>query len=238
MTSINKTARMAGLFYLIYILASIIADLFGNFVFADASATVNHIMAHQSLFRIGIVTNLFANVFFLLAAWYLYVLLKSVNKNMALLFLLLNLGGFAILVYSHLNLFSSLALLSGSDYLKVFQPDQLQAQATFFINSFHNGSTIAQIPFGVWLLPLGYLVFKSSFLPKILGILLIVDCFTLLLSVLQHFLLPGYPIISYPSWGIGFVAEFGLALWLLIKGVKDQKTTLVDSQDTQMNAIN
>ena len=121
MNSISKTARIAGLFYFVYILASIIADLFGHFVFADASATVNHIMAHETQFRIGVVISLFAQVFFLLAAWYLYVLLKSVNKNMALLFLLLNLGGFAILVYSHLNLFSSLTLLSGADYLKVFQ---------------------------------------------------------------------------------------------------------------------
>ena len=230
MNSINKTARMAGLFYFIFILASIIADLFGHFVFADASATVNHIMAHQSLFRIGFVISLFSYMFFLLAAWYLYVLLKPVNKNIALLFLLLNLGGFAILVFSHVNLFSSLTLLSGADYLKVFQPDQLQAQATFFINSFHNGSIIAQIPFGVWLFPLGYLVFKSGFLPKILGILLIADCFTLLLSVFQRFLLPDYEVITYPAWVVGFIAEFGLALWLLIKGVRDQKPTLADGQ--------
>ena len=230
MNSINKTARMAGLFYFIYIIASIIADLFGHFVFADASATVNHIMAHESLFRIGVVISLFSYVFFLLAAWYLYVLLKPVNKNMALLFLLLNLGGFAILVYSHLNLFSSLTLLSGADYLKVFQPDQLQAQATLFINLYKNGSTIAQIPFGVWLLPLGYLVFKSGFLPKILGIFLIVDCFGLLIYVCQRFLLPDYGVIAYPCWVIGFIAEVSLTLWLLIKGVKDQKPTLADGQ--------
>jgi hypothetical protein len=223
MNTIKKTARIAGLLYFIYVIASVIADLFGHFVFADASATVNHIMAHESLFRIGFVISLFSYVFFLLAAWYLYVLLKPVNKNIALLFLLLNLGGFAILVYSHLNLFSSLTLLGGADYLKVFQPDQLQAQAMLFINLFKNGSTIAQIPFGVWLLPLGYLVFKSRFIPKILGILLIVDCFALLIYVCQRFLLPGYEVIAYPCWGISFIAEVSLTLWLLIKGVKDQK---------------
>jgi hypothetical protein len=230
MNSINKTARMAGLFYLIYIIASVVADLFGHFVFADASATINHILAHESQFRIGVVISLFSHVLFLLAAWYLYGLLKTVNKNIALLFLLFNLGGFAILVYSHINLFSSLMLLSGADYLKVFQPDQLQAQATFFINSYHNGSTIAQIPFGVWLFPLGYLVFKSGFLPKILGILLVADCFGLLLYVCQRFLLPDFGVIAYPCWVLGFIAEFGLALWLLIKGVKDQKPTLADGQ--------
>jgi hypothetical protein len=228
MNSINKTARMAGLFYLIYIIASVVADLFGHFVFADASATINHILAHESQFRIGVVISLFSHVLFLLAAWYLYGLLKPVNKNIALLFLLLNLGGFAVLVYSHINLFSSLMLLSGADYLKVFQPDQLQVQATFFINVYKTGSTIAQIPFGAWLLPLGYLVFKSGFLPKILGILLIVDCFGLLIYVLQRFLLPGYIVISYPCLVVSFIAELGLALWLLIKGVKDQKPALVE----------
>jgi hypothetical protein len=230
MTSINKTARMAGLFYLIYILASIIADLFGNFVFADASVTVNHIMTHPLQFRIGVVISIFSYVLFLLAAWYLYNLLKPVNKNIALLFLLLNLGGFAILVYSHLNLFSSLMLLSGVDYLKVLQPDLLQAQATLFINLYKTGSTIAQIPFGVWLLPLGYLVFKSGFLPKILGILLIIDCFGLLIYVCQRFLFPDSSIIAYPCWIMGFIAEVSLTLWLLIKSVKVQKPALAEVQ--------
>ena len=207
---------MAGLLYFIFIIASVIADLFGHFVFADASATVNHIMAHESLFRIGVVISLFSYVFFLLAAWYLYVLLKPVNKNMALLFLLLNLGGFAVLVISHLNLVASLLLLSGADYLKVFQPDQLQGLAMLFLNLYKHGSTIAQIPYGVWLLPLGYLVFKSGFLPKILGIFLIVDCFGLLIYVCQRFLFPDYAVIAYPCWAIGFIAEVSLTLWLLI----------------------
>ncbi len=223
MNTVKKTARIAGFLYFMYIVTSIIADLFGQFVFADALATVNNITAHESLFRIGLVTSLFSYVLFLLAAWALYVLLKSVNKDIALLFLLLNLGGFAILVYSHLNLLSSLMLLSGAGYLKVFQPDQLQAQAMLFINLYKNGSTIAQIPYGVWLFPLGYLVFKSGFLPKILGILLIVDCFGLLIYVCQRFLLPGYAVISYPCLVVSFIAELSLTLWLLIKGVKDQK---------------
>jgi hypothetical protein len=197
--------------------------MFGRFVFVDALVTVNTIMAHESQFRIGFVISLFSYVLFLLAAWYLYVLLKPVDKNMALLFLLLNLGGFAILVLSHLNLFSSLLLLSGTDYLKVFQPDQLQAQAMLFVNLYKNGSTIAQIPYGIWLFPLGYLVFKSGFLPKILGILLIADCFGLLIYVCQRFLVPGYVVISYPCLVVSFIAEISLSLWLFIKGVKDQK---------------
>jgi hypothetical protein len=125
--------RARGFLYIMYIATAVIADGFGHFVFADAPATVNQIIAFESLFRIGLVISLFSYVLFLLAAWALYVLLKPVNKNMALLFLLLNLGGFAILVFNHLNLFSSLMLLSGADYLKVFQPNQLQAQALLFL---------------------------------------------------------------------------------------------------------
>jgi hypothetical protein len=230
MNSIKKTARIAGFLYFMYIVTSIIANLFGRFVFVDAPATVNNIMAYESLFRIGFVISLFSVVFFLLAAWALYVLLKPVNKNIALLFLLLNLGGFAIWCFSMLNLFAGQLLLSGADYLKVFQPDQLQAQAMFFVNLYKNGYIIAQIPYGIWLFPLGYLVFKSGFLPKILGILLIADCFGLLIYVFQRFLLPGYVVISYPCIVVSFIAEFGLTLWLLIMGAKDQKPTLADGQ--------
>ena len=230
MNSIKKSARIAGFHYFMYFVTAIIANMFGRFVFVDAPATVNNIMAHESLFRIGFVISLFSVVFFLLAAWYLYVLLKPVNKNIALLFLLLNLGGFAIWCFSMLNLFASLLLLSGADYLKVFQPDQLQAQAMLFISLRKSGAVIAQIPYGIWLFPLGYLVFKSGFLPKILGILLIVDCFGLLIYVFQRFLLPGYEVISYPGLVVSFIAELSLTLWLLIKGAKDQKPTLADGQ--------
>jgi len=85
MNSINKTARIAGFLYFMYIVTSIIGNEFGRFVSVDAPATVNHIMAYESLFRIGFVISLFSVVFFLLAAWYLYVLLKRVDKNIAFL---------------------------------------------------------------------------------------------------------------------------------------------------------
>jgi hypothetical protein len=237
MNTNKKTARIAGFLYFIYIATSIIGNEFGRFVGVDAPVTINNIMAHESLFRIGLVISLFSGVLLLLAAWALYVLLKPVNKNMALLFLLLNLGGFAIFYFSMLDLFASLLLLSGADYLKVFQPDQIQAQAMFFINLYKNGYIIAQIPYGVWLFPLGYLVFKSDFFPKILGTLLIVDCFGLLFYVLQRFLLPGYEVISIPCLAVSFIAELSLTLWLLIKGVKDQKPNLADGQKEKMDIL-
>ncbi|HEX7515346.1 MAG TPA: DUF4386 domain-containing protein, partial [archaeon] len=126
----KKTARIAGFLYLIYLVVSIFADVLGRsklIVLGDAAKTAGNIMASAWQFRIGFVSDLVSAVLFLLTAWALYVLLKPVNKNLALLFLLLNLGGVAVSCFSDLFLIASQLLLSGADYLKVFQTGQLQA---------------------------------------------------------------------------------------------------------------
>jgi len=219
---------MAGFLYFIFIVTLIFSSVVRSkiIVFEDAVATANNIMASEWLFRIGFMSEILSAVFFLLAAWALYVLLKPVNKDLALLFLLLNLSGVAIECMNMLNLFTATLLLSGADYLKIFQVNQLQALAMLFLNLYSNGFMIAQVFYGAWLFPLGYLVFKSGFLPKILGILLMVDCFGILLWFFQFFLFPNYEAISYPSFVVGFIAELSISLWLLIKGVKDQPASL------------
>ena len=226
MNSINKTARMAGLLYFIYIVITIPADALARsplIVFGDATTTARNIMASEWRFRIGITGDLVSAVFFLLAAWALYRLLKPVNNNFALLFLLLNLGGVAVYSINLLNQFAAVLLLSGADYLKVFQTDQLQALAMFFLILNKNGYWIAQIFFGAWLLPLGYLVYKSGFLPKILGIVMMIHFVGWTMTSLQFFLFPTFGSIIYLTGSLGFISEFGLTLWLLIMGVKEQK---------------
>ena len=221
----NKIARMAGSFYLIYILTTALAAVVRSriIVFGDAAATANNIMGSQLLFRLGFVTQLVSAVFFLLAAWALYILLKPVNKNLALLFLLLNLGGVAVECINMLNLFAALQFFSGANYLNVFQTGQLQAIAMSFLNSYTNGFKIAQIFYGTWLLPLGYLVYKSRFLPRLLGIVLILDFFFWTSYFFQFFLFPDSGVLILPASAVGFIAEFSISLWLLIKGVKEQK---------------
>ena len=225
MNTNKKTARIAGALYFLYMVTTIFANATRTklIVFGDAMATANNILASEQLFRIGFVSDVLAGVLFLLAAWALYVLLKPVNKNIALLFLLLNLGGVAVQCINMLNLFSAVLLLSGADYLKVFQMDQLQSLAMFFLYLYKNGFMIAQFFYAAWLFPLGYLVFKSGYLPKVLGIILMIECFGWLLYPFQFFLFPAYEVISYLSFAVGFIGEFSLALWLLIKGVKEQK---------------
>jgi hypothetical protein len=224
----KKTARMAGFLYLIYIVATMIAQVSRTklIVFGDAIATAKNILASEWLFRIGFMSDVLAGVLFLLAAWALYVLLKPVNKNIALLFLLLNLGGVAVQCINMLNLFCAVLLSSGAGYLKVFQADQLQALAMFFLDLQENGFMIAQLFYGAWLFPLGYVVFKSGYLPRVLGIVLMVECFGWLMYPFQFFLFPSYGVISYLSFAVGFIGEFSLTLWLLIMGAKDQKPAL------------
>lgn len=228
MNTNKKIARIAGFLYLIYIVATMFANVSRTklVVFGDAIATANNILASEWLFRIGFISDVLAGVLFLLAAWALYVLLKPVNKNIALLFLLLNLGGVAIQCINMLNLFSAVLLLNGVDYLKVFQIDQLQTLAMFFLYLYKNGFMVAQFFFAVWLFPLGYLIFKSGYLPKALGIIVMIECFGWLIYPLQFFLFPAYEVISYLSFAIGFIGEFGLTLWLLIMGAKDQQASL------------
>jgi len=221
----RKTARMAGLFYLIFILTTVLATAVrGRFIVSgDAVATANNIVSSQGLFRVGFVTELVSAVFFVLAAWALYALLKPVNRNLALLFLLLNLGGVAVECLNALNLYASLQLLSGANYLTAFQTGQLQALAMSYLDLYTNGFLIAQIFFSVWLLPLGYLVYKSRFLPKFLGLLLILDFFGNMSWFLQGFLLPDYKILAYPGNAISLIAEISLTVWLLVMAVKEQK---------------
>lgn len=228
MNSIQKTAKITGLIYLVFMLTFIFSSVIRSkiIVFGDAIATANNIMVSEWLFRTGFMSDILSAVFFLLAAWGLYTILKTVNKNLALLFLLLNLGGVVIECINMLNLFAALMFLGEADYLKVFQISQLQFFTMSFLNLYQSGFMIAQVFYGAWLLPLGYLVFKSGFLPRILGILLMVDCVGILIWFFQFFLLPNYPAISYPSYAIGFIAELSLGLWLLIMGVQEQKPDL------------
>ena len=183
---------MAGFFYLLYMIVAITSDLWRDsfIVLGDAAATASNIMAHEGLFTVTAVGDLVTAALFFLAAWALYVLLKPVNKNLAVLFMLLNLAGVAVHFTSGLNLFAALLLLDGPDYLNVFQPDQLQALALFFLDLQHKGFLMAQLFYGPWLFPLGYLVYKSGFLPRVLGIVLMIHCCYLDVNLLSGLPLP------------------------------------------------
>lgn len=183
----------------------------------DAAATATNIIASEALFRLGIVSNLFMPIINLFLALALYQLLKPVNKTLAGLMVILVLAGVPIAMLSELTQLAALRLLSGAGYLTVFTVDQLHALALLLLQVHTQGLNIAQLFWGLWLFPLGYLVFKSGFLPRLLGVLLIIGGFGYMIQSLTTFLLPNLRlnIIFFTSWG-----ELLLPLWLLIKGVK------------------
>ena len=217
MNSPKKTARVTGFLYLIIFCLGIFAELFVRqrlIVPGDAATTVNNIMASESLFRLALVSDLIRHTFLILLPLVLYKLLKPVNKNIALLMVIFALVGFPIAMLNMLN-HSALLLLSGADYLTAFEADQLHAQVKFFLDLHEYGAFIPQF-LGLWLLALGYLVFKSGFLPRILGILLMIGCFCYQIDGVLFFLFPN----SDATLGLfGFIGELLFALWLLIKGV-------------------
>jgi Domain of unknown function (DUF4386) len=215
------TARIAGGLYIAYILTTTLATyLRSTLITGNAASTVHNLLASPNVLRFAFVTDLASAVLFFLAAWALYALLRPVNENFALLFLLLNLGGVVVQAVNALNLFAALQVLNDSSYVSSFSAGQLQAIVMNDINLYNDGFMIAQIFFGSWVLPLGYLVYKSGFLPRLLGALLMVDALAILFWFSQYFLLPSYSTVSYPALAVSFIAEFGLALWLLFISVK------------------
>src|SRR5258706_2629727 len=148
-------------------------------------------MASESLFRLGIVSNILVPTVGILYVLVLYKLLKPVSKDIAVLMVVLALLGVPIGVFNEFIQLGVLQLLSGADYLKVFTTAQLQALAYLFVRLHSYGISLAFIFSGLWLFPLGYLVFKSGFLPKILGVLLIIGGFCFFLNGFSGFLFFG-----------------------------------------------
>lgn len=217
---VSGLARITGGLYLAFIVTSVLADMLGHIGLGDARQIYGAISTSEWSFRLGLVVAFVSASLFLMAAWGLYVLLRPVNQDLALLFLLLNTVGVAIQCASLLQLVSALLLVDAGGGLPTFQPAQAEAMALLAIDVYRTGFVAAQLFYGTWLFPLGYLVYKSGFLPRVLGVLLILDGVAEMVWFLQAFLLPAYPQIKVPGTAVSLLAEVGLALWLLVKSVK------------------
>ena len=198
-----------GVFGILYVPSTLIAP-------GDAATTASNIIASEGLFRLSIVSALVTQLVNLLLVLVLYKLLKPVNKNHAVLMVIFFLVSVPITMLNELNQFAALLLLSGANYLTVFTTDQLQALVPLFLDLHEHGILIAGIFWGLWLFPMGYLVFKSGYIPKIIGILLMIGCFGYLIDSFTAFLFPkfGVTIAQFT-----FIGEVLLPLWLLIRGV-------------------
>ncbi|MGB8326388.1 MAG: DUF4386 domain-containing protein [Steroidobacteraceae bacterium] len=220
-------ARIGGLLYLIIIAAGLFAEAFVRdrlVVPADAAATAANITTHETLFRLGIAADLTTFLCAIALTMILYVLLKPVNRNLALLMVFFNLVQDAIGGINGLNPYRALQLLGGADYLKVFSPQQLQAMALLSLKAHSVGFGVALIFFGFSCLALGYLILKSGFFPKLLGILMAIAGLCYLINSFALILSPPVAGALFP-WVLlpAFIGELSLALWLTVKGVNVPK---------------
>jgi hypothetical protein len=194
MTSRNKNARVAGMLYLILIISGIFNLLYipsQLIVWDSASTTVENITNSEWLFRLGIVSGIITFLAFLLLPLALYKLLHEVNKVQAQLMVIFALVSIPISFVNILNKFSVLTLINKSEYLQKMGATEFQTQVMLYLESYTNGIEISQIFWGLWLLPFGYLVYKSGFLPKLLGLLLMAGCFGYLITFFGGFHMKG-----------------------------------------------
>jgi len=228
MNSTKKAARIAGLLYLVNGVTGFFGIIYVPsklIISGNVAATANYILASETLFRFGIASELICAVEFIFLLWVLYRLLAGVSKTYASLMVFWGLAFVPVMCMNVLNEIAALMLLRGADFLSVLGQPQRESLAMLFLELHRYGYIVGWI-FGPWLFFLGVLVFKSGFLPRILGVLLIAACFGYLADSLTPLLLPSYAhvvdrFVSIPLT----LGEPAIILWLLIMGAKDQPLT-------------
>jgi len=221
-TSPRLKARITGVFYLLTILTGIFAQGFVSnrlVVFDDAAATATNILTHTSLFQLGFTVYLIEMACDIAMTILFYELLKPAGRSVSLLAASLGLSGCIIKTFSRVFFIAPLFVLGGKPYLSVFNPKQLQALALLFLRVNDQGAAIALAFFGFYATLIGYLILKSTFLPRILGVLSVVAGLGWL-----SFLSPtlGYRLFPYLA-AFGLLGAAALILWLLVFGVNEQR---------------
>jgi hypothetical protein len=224
MSSIYNPGRVAGFWYLLLVILGPLRLIYipsKLFVHGDATATVNNIAAHESLFRLGIAADLAGAVILIFLTLAFYRLFKEVDQYLAVLMVIFG-GVMPALIYfvGVVSDFAVLTFVRGGDFLSVFDKPQRDALAFLFIKLRDHQNTAAEILWGVWLLPLALLIYRSRFLPRFLGVWLALGGFAYIALSLAGVLSPEYQSKVYAISQPSFFSEIALMLWLLIKGAK------------------
>jgi hypothetical protein len=208
---------VVGLFGIQYVPSALIVP-------GDAAATATNLMANELLFNLGILSSLITQLMHIVFVLLLYELFKSVSKNQAALIVVLGLVGVPIAMLNELNHVAALSVLSGADYLAVFTADQSQSLMMFFLNLNDQGIFIASIFWGLWLFPIGTLIYESRYFPKIFGHLMILAGFGYLLGSLARLLLPNAETVFFLVMDVLTFGEVIAWLWVLVRGAKLPET--------------
>lgn len=218
----KATARFAGFIYLLLVLTGIFSLLYVPsqlIVWQDPATTVSNIMASEFLFRAGIAVGILCYVFYLILPFVLFKLFKDVDLTSAVLMVVLAAFSVPISLFNLVDKVNILTLLSDTQYIDTLGMEQIQTQVMLLLESYNNGIAVVQIFWGLWLFPFGYLAFKSGYIPKILGISLMLGCIGYLIKFFARLLFPDVSIPSFVGWPASF-GEIGTCLWLLIMGAK------------------
>jgi hypothetical protein len=223
MHPLKKSARIAGAVYLSMIITGPFSLIYipnKLIVQGNATATAANVIAHDTLFRFGIVAGLFGQVLFICLAIALYRLLGEVNKTWAGLMVGFVLVSAAVGFLNELNNLGARILFRGGEFLTVFDKEQLDALGMLFVRLHGQGNVIAEIFWGVWLFPFGILVFRSGFLPRSIGVWLVINCFGYLVLSMTALFFPAYNDKAFLYLQPVFFGELAIMLYLLIKGAK------------------
>jgi hypothetical protein len=223
MSSIKKQARGAGFLYLLLAIVAPIGLIFVPsqlIVSGDATATADRIVASESLYRIGIASELIASILFVLLAVALYRLLKRVNETHALLMMVLALVSVPIAFLSASYEIIAHSIYNGPGFLSGLDKAQLDSLGYMFLRMHTEGKGVEEVFWGLWLLPFGMLVIRSGFIPRFIGVLLLVAGSGYLISFFGPLLLPQYRSLIGQVTMVFFFGEFPIVLWLLIWGAR------------------
>jgi uncharacterized membrane protein len=219
-------ARISGVFYLINIVGCIFAEAFvrGRLVTnGDAASTAHNILAHEQLFRLGFASDLIAVSSYIAVTGLFYNLFKPVNRNLSFAAAFFGLAGCITQGINLLNHFLPLILLGGDRALSGFTTNQLQALAYTSLRLLSTGYNMAMVFFGCYCLSIGYLIFRSTFLPRTLGPLLVIAGLCYQINSFANFLSPAFAANLFPYILMPGAAEILLCLWLLVVGVNVQR---------------
>ena len=225
MSSTKNPGRFAGLLYIALSLPGVFAMVYVPnklIVHGNAEATANCIAASATLFRLGIAAQLISQAGFIFVALALYDLLKGVNRRLASLMVTLVVVSIPIAFLNEVNSIAALVLVGGTDFLSIFDKPQRDTLAMLFLNLRFHGIVLDEIFFGLWLLPLALLVYRSRFLPQFLGVWLAIDGVAWVILSLTGVLSPQYyDKVSTYAQPASF-GEVAFMLWLVIKGGRPQ----------------
>lgn len=225
-----RLARIAGILYLLIIGFGLIAQVFvrDNLVnYQDATVTARNILSSEFWYRFGFVSELMMLVCDIGVTTILYILLRDFSRNLTLLSSFFRITSIIVLSTVALSHYAALFFLGNSNYLNVFNLDQLNALALLSIKLHGSGYNISLLFFGIHLIVLGYLIYKSGYFPKSIGVLLLFGGVCYYINSLTWFLFPTLVNVIYPTILIPCsIGEFVFSLWLLIKGIRPPEKTL------------